>query len=192
MDQTRTKAGLVSPAGRLLIAGVLTVGAAAPAAADDVFLRLDGVQGESVDARHKGEIDILSYTQAFTGPFARSAAGTGAASGKTICGPVTITKFVDLSSPDLILSAANGKHIPNAVITFRRPGANQLEYYKVTLEDVIVTEIEQSESKTAARAMEKVSLMGRRFRFEYVQQTPDGRPGGMPKAGWDCVQNSKV
>jgi hypothetical protein len=65
-------------------------------------------------------------------------------------------------------------------------------------EDVIVTEIEQTESKidasnpAAARAMEKVSLMGRRFRFEYVQQTPDGRPGGMPKAGWDCVQNSKV
>lgn len=199
MDQTRTKAGLVSPAGRLLLAGALAAGAAAPAVADDVFLRLDGVQGESTDARHKGEIDILSYTQALTGPFAHSATGTGAAAGKTICGPVTLKKFVDVSSPDLLLFVANGRHIPKAVITFRRPGgATQSEYYTVTLEDVVVTEIEQSESKidasspAAARAMEKVSLMGRRLRFEYVQQMPDGRRGAMPKAGWDCVQNSKV
>jgi type VI secretion system secreted protein Hcp len=192
MDQTKTKAGLVSRAG-LLLAGALAAGAVAPAAADDVFLKLDGVQGESLDARHKGEIPILSYTQGFTGPFARGAAGTGAGAGKTICGPVTITKFVDVSSPDLILSVANGKHIPKAVFTFRRPGQAQFEYYKVTLEDVIITEVEQTgSSSAAARAMEKVSLMGRRFSFEYVQQAPDGRIGARPKAGWDCVANSKV
>ena len=182
----------------LLLAGTLAAIAAAPAAADDVFLKLDGVLGESVDARHKGEIDILSYTHSLTGAFARSAAGTGAAAGKTSCGPVTVMKYVDVSSPDLILSVANGKHIPKAVFTFRRPGANQFEYYKVTLEDVVITEIEQSESKinpsnpAAVRAMEKVSLIGRLFRFEYVLQAPDGRPGAMPKSGWDCVQNSKV
>jgi type VI secretion system secreted protein Hcp len=183
----------------LLLAGALAAGGAAPAAADDVFLKLDGVPGESVDAKHKGEIDILSYSQGLAGPFARSGGGTAAATGKTVCGPVTVMKFVDVSSPDLILSVANGKHIPKALITFRRPGGpNQLEYYKVTLEDVVITEIEQTESKidasnpAAARAIEKVSLMGRRFRFEYVQQAPDGRPGAMPKAGWDCVANSKV
>jgi len=196
VDQTKTKPGFVSRVGGLLLAGALAAGAAAPAAADDVFLRLDGVQGESLDARHKGEIDILSYTQSFTGAFARSAAGAGAGAGKTICGPVTVMKFVDVSSPNLILDVANGRHIPRAVITFRRPGGpTQPEYYKVTLEDVIITEIEQTESKinaqnpAAARAMEKVSLIGRRFSFEYVLQMPDGRPGATPKAGWDCVAN---
>jgi type VI secretion system secreted protein Hcp len=201
MDETKTKAGPGSRVGRLLLAGALTATAAAPvpAAADDVFLKLEGVQGESTDARHKGEIDILSYTQTFTGPFARSASGTGAGAGKTICGPVTLKKFVDVSSPDLILNVAIGLHIPTAVITFRRPGgANQPEYYRVTLEDVIVTEIEQTESKidasnpAAARTIEKVSLIGRRLRFDYVQQTPDGRRGGTPKAGWDCVANRKM
>ena len=190
MDHTKKLGGL-------LVVGALA--AAAPAAADDVFLRLDGVRGESTDARHKGEIEILSYTQSFTGPFAHGTTGTAAAAGKTVCGPVTLKKFVDVSSPDLILSVANGKHIPTAVITFRRPGgATQPEYYKVTLDDVIITEIEQTESKidasnpTAARAMEKVSLIGRRFRFEFVQQAPDGRVAATPKAGWDCVANSKV
>jgi type VI secretion system secreted protein Hcp len=178
--------------GALLLAGAFAAGAAAPALADDVFLRLDGVRGESVDAKHKAEIEILSYTQSFTGPFARSAAGTAAAASKTICGPVTITKFIDAASPDLLLNVANGKHIPTAVFTFRRPGgANQLEYYKVMLDDVLITEIEQSDTKSG-RATEKVSLIGRRYRFEYVLQGPDGRIVGTPKAGWDCVANSKV
>ena len=66
MDHTKKLGGL-------LVVGALA--AAAPAAADDVFLRLDGVRGESTDARHKGEIEILSYTQSFTGPFAHGTRG---------------------------------------------------------------------------------------------------------------------
>ena len=174
----------------LLLAGVLA-GAPLSAAADDMFLRLDGIRGESTDARHKGEIEILSYTQSMAGPFARGATGAGAAAGKAVCGMVTITKYVDLASPDLVLNALNGRHIPKAVIFFRRPG-QQFEYYKVTLDDVIVAEVEQSDSKTQPRVSEKVTLMGRRFFYEYTEQTPQGGSGGKPKAGWDCVAASKA
>jgi type VI secretion system secreted protein Hcp len=175
----------------MLLAGVLAAGVAAPAAADDVFLKLDGIRGESTDDRHRFEIDVLSYTHSLTGAFARGPGSAGAGAGKTICGPVTITKFVDASSPDLILNVANGKHIPKAVFTFRRPGAKQLEYYKVTLEDVIITEIEQTDNKSG-RAAEKVSLIGRRFFFEYTEVTATGSTGGRPKSGWDCVSASKA
>jgi type VI secretion system secreted protein Hcp len=177
---------------RMLLAGVLAAGVAAPAAADDVFLKLDGIRGESTDDRHRFEIDVLSYTHSLTGAFARGTGSAAAAAGKTICGPVTITKFVDASSPDLILNVANGKHIPKAVFTFRRPSsAKQLEFYKVTLEDVIITEIEQTDNKSG-RAAEKVSLIGRRFFFEYTEATASGSPGARPKSGWDCVSASKV
>lgn len=184
MDQTKTNARIV----RLLLATALAV-ASAPAVADDMFLKLDGIRGESTDARHKGESEILSYTQSMAGPFARGA--TGAAAGKAVCGTVTVTKYVDLASPDLVLNALNGRHIPKAVIFFRRPG-QQFEYYKVTLDDVIVAEVEQSDSKTQPRVTEKVTLMGRRFSYEYTEQTPQGGSGGKPKAGWDCVAASKA
>jgi len=175
----------------MLLAGALAA-VAAPAAADDVFLKLDGIRGESTDDRHRFDIDVLSYTHSMTGAFARSAGNAAAGAGKTICGPVTITKFVDASSPDLILNVANGRHIPTAVFTFRRPGgAKQLEYYKVILEDVIITEIEQTDNKSG-RAAEKVSMIGRRFRFEYTEATPTGSSGARPKSGWDCVSASKV
>lgn len=183
------------PKSGLLLAAVL---AAAPAAAaDDIFLKLDGIDGEVAVSGHQREIDILSYTQTMSGPFARSAPGSGAA-GKTVCGAVTVMKYVDMSSPDLVLNAANGRHIPRAVFTFRKPGEKGPEYYKVTLEDVIILEVEQTNSKlnfpnpAPPKAIEKVSLTGRRFHFEYTATMADGRTGGKPKAGWDCVAASKA
>jgi type VI secretion system secreted protein Hcp len=190
MGHTKTKLG------RLLLLGALAASLPA-AAADDIFLKLDGVRGEINEKGHEFDIDILSYTQGFTGPYARASASSGAVVGKTTCGPVTVTKYVDLSSPDLILYALNGRHIPRAVFTFRRPGQKPVEYYKVTLEDVIVTEIEQSDTKlnfpnpAPPRATEKVSLIGRSYSFEYSAVMPDGKLGAQPKAGWDCAANSK-
>ena len=182
--------------GGLLLAGALA--APLPAAAvDDMFLSLEGVKGESVDGRNLGAIEILTYSQSFTGPGSRVTAADITSTGKTTCGPVTITKYVDQASPDLILLVTNGRRLPRAVITFRRPGQQPIEYYKVTLEDVVVTEVEQSNSRlnfpspAPPRAIEKVSLIASKFRFDYVAQHPDGRPGAQPKAGWDCVANLK-
>jgi type VI secretion system secreted protein Hcp len=181
--------------GGLLLAAALAASAPLPASADDIFLKLTDVKGESLDARHPGEIEILSYTQSMTGPFAPGATSGAAAGGKTTCGAVTITKYVDASSPDLILAAANGRHYPTAVITFRRTGQTPFEYYTVTLDDAIVTGVEQSGSRSSStqRVVEKVSLIGRAFRFEYTAQQPTtGGIGARPKAGWDCVANKKI
>jgi type VI secretion system secreted protein Hcp len=197
MNRTPGRPGFGFRVVRALLAAAFAAAAAAPAAADDIFLRMDPVRGESVDARHRGEIDILSYAQSMAGPFAHGTTSSGAGAGKTVCGPVTLMKYVDQASPDLILSAANGRHYPKAVITFRKSGQAAFEYYKVTLEDVVVTEVEQSDSKISfpnpatPRAMEKVSLLGRTFAFEYVAQTQTGAAGAQPKAGWDCVANAK-
>ena len=176
----------------VLIAAIAGITPLLASAADDMFLKLGDIRGESVD----GEIELLSYTQAMAGPFARGATSGGA--GKAVCGTVTVMKYVDLASPDLVLSALNGRHIPQAVITFRRPGPKPFEYYKVTLDDVIVAEVEQNDSKlnfpnpAPPRATEKVTLMARRFRYEYTAQNAQGGRGAQPKAGWDCVAASKV
>jgi type VI secretion system secreted protein Hcp len=196
MGQTKTKPSFASSVGRPLLAGALAAGAAAPvpAAADDVFLWLEGLQGESLDNKHRGEIDILSYTQSFAN---QAVARPGSAGGKATCGPVTVMKLVDRSSPRLIGLVTTGLHIPKAVITFRKAGQTQLEYYRVTLVDVIITEVEQTENKinvpnpAAMRVIEKVSMIARQFHFDYVPQKADGTPDAPAAAGWDCVQNTK-
>jgi hypothetical protein len=37
-----------------------------------------------------------------------------------------------------------------------------------------------------------VSLIGRRFRFEYTATTVTGNAGARPKSGWDCVSAGKI
>ena len=177
----------------ILLASAMAAMPLSAAAVDDIFLKMGDIRGESKKDRHKDEIDLLSYTQSMTGPFARGA--TSGAAGKAVCGTVTVVKYVDLASPDLVLYALNGRHIPQAVITFNR---GPFEYYKVILDDVIIAEVEQNNSKlnfpnpAPPRATEKVTLMARRFRYEYTEQNDKGAAGAKPKAGWDCVAASKV
>src|SRR5579871_2569069 len=101
--------------------------------ASDMFLMLDGIKGESADDKHKGEIDIESFSWglAQTGSGQR---GTGSGTGKVDIADITIQKFVDKSSPTLALYCANGKHITKGKITVRKAGENPLEYLTIDLE----------------------------------------------------------
>ena len=175
---------------KLLVAGALA--AAATATADELFLKLEGVPGESRDARHKDEIDVLSYSQSLTGPFAQGAAGAGSTTGKTICGPVKVTKYLDRASPRLMRYAANGEHIPKATISFRKAGSKDGgDYYRVTLDDVVVTDVQQTGeggTRYAEAAREVVSLIGRRIEWALFAQSLTGGSAGKVASYWDCVQ----
>ena len=192
MPETKAKAGLGSLVVRPLLAGMVAAGAVAPIAApaaDDVFLKIDGIQGESNDDIHKNEIVLLSYSQSFANPVTN-----GATAGRVNCGDVRVTKLIDRSSPALIGGVATGTHFKNAVITFRKAGGKeQIEYYKVTLTEVLLDAITQSDaSNDSATILEQLSMSAAKFLFEYKQLKIDGSVGATIKFGWDCVRNKKL
>jgi len=121
----------------------------------DAFLKLDGIKGESLDSKHKGEIDILSFAfgAAQTGT---QASGGGGGAGKVQIFDMNFVKKVDASSPLLFLNCASGTHIKEANLTVRKAGGQQLEYLKIKLTDVLVSSVkphgqaEQNEGKVAA------------------------------------------
>ena len=160
------------------------------AAADRLFLMMDEVRGEIRAPDGRFLIEIVSYAQSTTGPIGSGA--TSGAAGKAVCGPVSVTKYVDVASPDLLLYALNGEHVRQAVITFLRPGPRPVEYYKVTLNDVIVAAVSQGTSNGSDRATENVTLMARQFRYEYTQQDATGKLGARVNSGWDCVAGRKL
>src|ERR1700761_2403333 len=106
--------------------------------AADMFLMLDGIKGESADDKHKGEIDIESFSWglAQTGSGHR---GTGSGTGKVDVQDINITKKVDKSSPTIQLACANGKHIAKGKLTLRKAGENPLEFLTIDLEGVFVS-----------------------------------------------------
>src|SRR5262249_18606738 len=128
---------------RALFAGLLAVGLLAPSgvAAEDLFLRLDGIKGESTDDQHAKEIVLLSYSQSFSKP-------PGGAPNPTNCGAIVVTKLIDRSSPALIGAVLTGTAIPTGQITFRKSGQTPLEYFKVMMTEVVIESINQSDSSS--------------------------------------------
>lgn len=152
-------------------------------AADALFLKLDGIEGDSTDLVHLREIVLLSYSQSFTRP----PGGPVQAN----CGAVTVTKLVDRSSPALIGAVLSGNLIRTGVITFLRDGGSPIGYYKVTLTDVLIQAITQTDASPTdpTTILEQLSMSAVRFNFEYTPQRPDGSPGSVVTFGWDCVAN---
>jgi len=156
----------------------------------DMFLKLDGIKGESPDEKHKDEIAIESFSfgvhQAGT-----SAAGGGGGAGKVSFDDIHITKKADVASPLLMLACASGQHIASALLTVRKAGGQQEEYYIIKLSDLLVSS-HQNTGHGQEEPIEQVSLNFSKIDFEYFPQKSDGTLGGKARAGWDLKKNVKV
>ena len=84
----------------------------------DMFLKIEGVEGESTDKSHQGEIDILSWSWGMS-QSGTTHMGGGGGSGKVSVQDLSLTKYIDKSSTVLLTHCATGKHIPKAVLTVR-------------------------------------------------------------------------
>ena len=87
----------------------------------DAFLKLDGIEGESNDKTHKGEIEISSYSWgvANSGSFSH---GGGGGEGKATFQDLHFGMPMSKASPKLMSACATGKHIPSAVLDLPQGG----------------------------------------------------------------------
>lgn len=159
--------------------------------AADMFLKLDGIPGESQDDKHSGEIEIDSFSWGVSQE-ATLGRGTGGGAGKVNVSELNVMKKTDKASPILFLHCANGKHIPSALLTVRKAGEQPLEYYKVKMTDVMVSGLQMSGSNGGGIPMESVSLNFSKIEYEYTPQSAKGTGEGAVKAGWDLAKNAKV
>ena len=159
----------------------------------DAFLKLDGIDGESQDDGHKGEIDVLSWSWggAATGSFD---IGGGGSSGKASFQDISVTKYYDKASPNLMKKLADGTHISEATLFARKAGGSSaMELLKIKLKDVIITSVSLGGSGGDDRYVENVSLAFAEFEVAYQAQKNDGsKDGGEVKAGWNIQQNKSV
>ena len=159
-------------------------------AAVDMFLKLDGIKGESQDHKHKDEIHIESFSWGMNQTGAHGTGGGGGA-GKVAVHDISITKHVDKSSPALMLACCNGKHIPNGLITVRKAGEKPLEYMKIKLQDILISGVQEA-GHGGDTLTENVTINFAKFHVEYQEQNADGsgKPGG--EMGWDVKKNEKA
>ncbi|MBI1745331.1 MAG: type VI secretion system tube protein Hcp [Acidobacteria bacterium] len=161
-------------------------------AAVDYFLKIDGIEGESQDSKHKAEIDVESWS------WGESQSGSHAGGGGGGAGKVSMQDFhfvmkVNKSSPKLMLACANGEHIKKAVLVCRKAGKEQQEYLKITLSDLLVSSFQTGGSgQSDVIPNDQISLNYSKIEYEYKAQKPDGTLDGAVKAGYDLKANKAV
>ena len=157
----------------------------------DMFMKLEGIQGESQDSTHKNEIDVLAWSWGASNSGSAHVGG-GAGSGKAAFQDMSFTKYVDLSSTSLLQAVATGKHIPTATLVVRKAGSTPLEYLTITMTEVLVSSVSGGGSGGEDRLTENVSMNFAAFKVAYKEQTATGSAGGSPTFGWNIAQNVKV
>ena len=108
----------------------------------DTFLKFASIKGDSQDKDHKDEVEVLGWSWGAhqSGTMHR---GKGGGAGKVSVNDLSITKYVDQATPNLWKLCCNGKHEDEAVLTMRKAGGDTaLEYLKITLEEVLVADIQ--------------------------------------------------
>lgn len=156
----------------------------------DMFMKIAGVEGESVDHAHAGEIDILSWS------WGMSQSGTthvarGGGAGKVNVQDLTITKRVDRSTPTLLKHCCTGKHFNEVTLTVRKAGDKPLEYVVVKFTDVIVSNVSQGGSGGDDLVSETVTLNFAQFNYIYVPQNRDGGADGRIEHSFNIATNTE-
>lgn len=144
-------------------------------ASSDYFLKLDGIDGESIDDKHKGEIEVASFSWGASNP-GRPGFGGGAGSGKVSFQDFHFVKTTDKASPTLLKSCATGVHIKKATLTVRKAGRDQQEYLKINLQDIVVSSFEQKADGEAE--VDSFSLSFADITVAVFGQRPDGSTDG--------------
>ena len=161
----------------------------------DLFLKIDGIQGESQKNGHQGEIDIVSFDFGAVQHGSFHTGGAGGGSGKAEISDIRIQKQVDKSSPLLFQSCTTGKHIPTVIIYSQKAGNGQapLKYYQIKMEDVLISDVHNNGAASGDAIMESVTFNCAKVTFDYQAQNAQGGPdGGVVTAGYNARQNTPV
>jgi type VI secretion system secreted protein Hcp len=160
-------------------------------AAVDFFLKIDGIAGESTDSKHPGEIELESWSWGETNSGSASSATGGGGSGKVSMQDFHFTMKTNSASPKLFLNCANGKHIPNAILTNRKAGGTALEYYVIKFTDLLISSY-QTGGGGGLLPVDQISFNFGKIELTYTPQKSDGSPGSKIPAGWNQVTNQAV
>ena len=157
----------------------------------DMFLKLNGIDGESQDDGHKGEIDVLAWSWGMS-QSGNMHMGGGGGAGKVSIQDVSVTKYVDKASATLMKYCSHGDHIPDATLTVRKAGGKPLEYIKIKMTDVLVSSISTGGSGGEDRLTENVTLNFAKVETTYTEQKPTGDKGAEVEFKYDIAANKAM
>lgn len=154
--------------------------------ATDFHLKIAEIPGESPDDKHKGEIEIQSFSWGLSNAGSFSAGGGGGA-GKANFNDISFMTNVNKASPLLFLACATGQHIKEATLFVRKQGGKQEEYYQIKFNDLLVSSYQAGSGGDTIT--DSFSLNYTKIEFTYKPQKADGSLEGPVEKKYDIKAN---
>ncbi len=133
----------------------------------DAFLKIEGIEGESTDKVHPGEIEIQSFSWGVSNT-ASGPAGGGGGAGKASFTDMNFVSALSKVGPSLMLACATGTHLRTATLTCRKAGGNGIEFLKIKLSDILVSSYQSGGSVGADLPEDSFSLNFTKIDFLYT------------------------
>ncbi len=158
----------------------------------DYFLKIPGIEGESTDKGHVGEIEILSWSWGETNDSTHESGTTGGGAGKVSMQDFTFTTRANKATPVLMQYCAEGHHVTDEVIlTCRRAGKEQQEYFQIKMKPVYITSYQTGGSSGDMVPVDTCTLNFGAIKFEYKPQKEDGSLDAAIPGTWNLQDNTK-
>lgn len=157
----------------------------------DAFLKIDGIPGESSDAKHAEWIEITNFSHSMDQPASATASSAGGATAERVNhSTFNFAHLLDKASPKLYEACCTGKHIKEVTLELCRSGGDKVKYMEIRLEQVLISSVAPSGSSGSDFPSESVRLSYGKIKWTYTQQKrADGAGGGNVSAGWDLTAN---
>jgi type VI secretion system secreted protein Hcp len=162
----------------------------------DAFVKIEGIPGESTDAKHSTWIEVLSFHWGINQPASLSRSSAGSRSAERVNhDDFSIVKAIDKATPKIFEKCCTGEHIKEIKLELCRATGDKQKYMEYLLKDVIIA---SQSPGGAAKDAETIPLEEVKFSYGEINLTytetdhQTGKPKGDVKAGWSLVKNQKV
>lgn len=164
----------------------VAAGNASSSHADDLYLYLSGIPGESLDEQHVDWIDLLSWEWQVSNntPFG------GSHLGENIVRPLIIQKYIDKASPLLTLTALTGTMIDSAILHGVQETGDRHTRLQITMSNVLVSNV----APAGAAGIPGVESLALRFELICYRYTPidsTGAPGESIERCFNVLTNEE-
>ncbi len=160
----------------------------------NVFIKIDGIEGESSDAKHFGWIEVTSYGVAYSQNISSAPISAGGPSAERAdFSEFTFSKFIDKASPLLALACASGTHIDSVIVELCRAGGKKLKYMGYKLANCIISSVKTESKGKRFFPKEHININFGEIEWSYtLQKRHGGWAAGHITSGWNLQKNARV
>jgi type VI secretion system secreted protein Hcp len=159
----------------------------------DMFIDIEGIPGESTDAKLKDKINVFGFTWgvAQQGSFSH---GNTSAVGKADIRSLRFLKRTDASSHLLFINCVTGAHIKQATLIVRKQGGSPLEFLKIQMNDIVVESFEFTGKPSIENTHpeEEVGLAFSSVKILYAKQKDERSLDAYKEVGWSLKENKRL